>query len=83
MKNGNSNFYFLLAGVWLIILGLWAIIGVIIVPIEPPVNSSDFMIFVFASGKVFASLILVLIWLIGWYKALIYMMKSELFLFKK
>jgi hypothetical protein len=43
--------------IWLIILALWAIIGVIIVPIEPPKDATVFILILYGGGKVAISVL--------------------------
>lgn len=65
----RSLLYILLTVIWLILLAFCALIGVFIVPIS--VDSTSYLvIFVVSTIKVLASMLLVAIWLIGWYKSL-------------
>lgn len=64
---GNSPFFALLGTVWLYLLSLCLLIGFLVVPIEA---ESQFMRFVIGSSKVFVSMVLILLWLISWYKVL-------------
>ena len=64
---GNSPFFALLGTVWLYLLGLCLLIGFLVVPIEA---ESQFLRIVIGSSKVLISMVLILIWLISWFKVL-------------
>ena len=65
----NIPFISVLSAVWLILLALCALIGILIVPVDPAI-SNNFVIFLISAGKVGISLLVILVWLIGWYKAM-------------
>ncbi len=80
MKNliqENGMFFTILTGVWLILLSFCALIGILIVPVNSS-NKGNLLIGVIAGGKVLLSLLLILIWLIGWYKTMNLIMQYEL-----
>lgn len=79
MTKENNLLYFMLFMIWLIILALWAIIGVLIVPIEPPKDATVFILIIYGGGKVAISGLLVLLWLFIWYKSLDFILKHEFF----
>ena len=80
-KSKNIPFIFTLTIVWLILLSLCALIGLIIVPIQ---SSSDSYIvqFLYGGGKVLISMIFVTIWLIGWYRAMNYLLHFQFYIAK-
>ena len=79
MKNENNVLYFMLFMIWLIILALWAIIGVLIVPIEAPKDATLLIQIIYGGGKVAISGFLVLLWLFIWYRSLEFVLKHEFF----
>ena len=79
MKTENNLLYFMLFMIWLIILALWAIIGVLIVPIEPPNDATILIQIIYGGGKVAISGLLVLLWLFIWYRSLDFILKHEFF----
>lgn len=77
-KSKNIPFVFTITVVWLILLSLCALIGLIIVPVQS--SSDSYLIqLLFGGGKVMVSLIFVLIWLIGWYKAMNYLLHFQFY----
>ncbi len=69
MIRENYLLYTVITTVWLVILALWAIISVWIVPIHSP-SPDKFISLLFAGLKILISLILVFLWLFGWYRSL-------------
>lgn len=78
-KGKNVPFMAVLTGVWLILLSLCALIGLLIVPVSTS-NQSDLMVFVISTAKVSISLIFVLVWLVGWYKMMNYLLGFQFYL---
>lgn len=68
-----------LTGVWLILLALCALIGMLIVPVDPSIGV-EFIRFLISAGKVGLSLIVIFVWLLGWYKAMDFLLKVEFYL---
>ncbi|MFV2016216.1 MAG: hypothetical protein ACC656_12355 [Candidatus Heimdallarchaeota archaeon] len=62
-----------------LMLALLALIGIIIVPIQLS-DHTYFIQFLLGAGKVIVSLIFVLIWLIGWYKAINYLLYLQFYI---
>lgn len=73
----NGAIIGLLSAVWIYLLGLCIVIGYLVVPIEDP-NLSPFVSLLIGGGKVIISLLLVILWLISWYKVLGYIFHYEL-----
>jgi len=79
MKKFNIPFLFVLTGVWLILLALCALIGYLIVPVDPSINS-QLLRLIISAGKVGLSLTAILIWLYGWYRTMDILLKFEFYL---
>jgi hypothetical protein len=78
-KSKSIPFIFVLTTVWLILLALCALIGIIIVPIE--ISSSSYSVqLLLGSGKVLVSMFFVLIWLLGWYKAINFLLYLQFYI---
>lgn len=77
-KSKNIPFLFTLTVVWLILLSLCALIGLLIVPIQ---SSSDSYVvqLIFGGGKVLISLTFVMVWLIGWYRVMNYLLYFQFY----
>ncbi|MHA2170736.1 MAG: hypothetical protein ACXAB7_12650 [Candidatus Kariarchaeaceae archaeon] len=73
----NGMFFTILTGVWLILLSFCALIGILIVPVDSS-NKGNWLVVMIAGGKVLLSLLLILFWLIGWYKTMNLIMQYEL-----
>ncbi|MHA2099934.1 MAG: hypothetical protein ACW99A_14750 [Candidatus Kariarchaeaceae archaeon] len=78
-KSKEIPFIFVITSVWLILLALCALIGIIIVPIETSSNSY-FVQLLFGGGKVLVSMFFVLLWLIGWYKAITFLLYLQFYI---
>jgi len=78
-KSKNLPFLFVLTSVWLVLLALLALIGIIIVPIQLS-DHTYFIQLLLGAGKVIISLLFVLIWLIGWYKAINYLLYLQFYI---
>ncbi|MHA2501759.1 MAG: hypothetical protein ACXAE3_02630 [Candidatus Kariarchaeaceae archaeon] len=75
----NIPFLSVLTIVWLILLALCALIGILIVPVNPDIESK-FLQFLISSGKVGLSLLVVGLWLFAWYRAMDLLLKIEFYL---
>ena len=73
----NGLLFTILTGVWLILLSFCALIGILIVPVNSS-GQGNWVTVVIAGGKVLLSLLLIFIWLFGWYKTMNLVMQYEL-----
>jgi hypothetical protein len=78
-KSKDIPFLFVLTSVWLILLALIALIGIIIVPIQIS-NTSYFIQLLLGAGKVLLALVFVFVWLIGWYKAINFLLYLQFYI---
>ena len=67
-----------ISAVWLILLALCGLIAIFVVPYTP-INDAKFLLFVIDAGKVFVSLLVILVWLLGWYKSMDYLLQFEFY----
>lgn len=78
--NGNTILFFtVLTGVWLILLAFCALIGILIVPIEIS-QQNLFLSILISAGKVIISLIFIIVWLVGWYKTMNFLLHFEFYM---
>ncbi len=77
-KSKNIPFVFTITVVWLILLSLCALIGLIIVPIQTSSNRYIIQL-IYGGGKVLISMIFVVIWLIGWYRAMSFLLHFQFY----
>lgn len=78
-KSKNAPFVFTITIVWLILLSLCALIGLIIVPIQT--SSNTYLVqLIYGGGKVLISLVFILIWLIGWYRAMTFLLQLQFYI---